>query len=183
MMILLYPKSPELPCWGRGQLCILSCYLVLRGSSKRTQFYLLMFGHCSLLCSIKSVGNSCTFFPPKYIHPLKQVRHQPCHHNLEAAYHGSLVLALLKANLDPPIVDVVFTYSKHSNDFLLLSYMLLSKLQQPCSFNLHADHIIWSAGLGKSQAEIKITGRNINNLRYADDTTLMAESGEKLSAS
>ena len=42
---------------------------------------------------------------------------------------------------------------------------------------------MWSAGLGKSQAEIKITGRNINNIRYADDTTLMAESGEKLSAS
>ena len=58
--------------------------------------------------------------------------------------------------------------------------MLLSKLQQPCSFNLHADHIIWSAGLGKSQAEIKITGRNINNLRYADDTTVMAESEEEL---
>ena len=58
--------------------------------------------------------------------------------------------------------------------------MLLSKLQQPCSFNLHADHIIWSAGLGKSQAEIKITGRNINNLRYADDTTLMAEIEEEL---
>ena len=39
---------------------------------------------------------------------------------------------------------------------------------------------MWSAGLGKSQAEIKITRRNINNLRYADDTTLMAESKEEL---
>ena len=40
-----------------------------------------------------------------------------------------------------------------------------------------------NARLNEAQAEIKITGRNINNLRYADDTTLMAESGEKLSAS
>ena len=66
---------------------------------------------------------------------------------------------------------------------LLLSYLLLSKLQQPCLCNLHAEHIMRNAGLGKSQAEIKIAGRNINNFRYADDTTLMAESGEKLSAS
>ena len=39
---------------------------------------------------------------------------------------------------------------------------------------------MWNPGLGKSQAEIKITGRNINNLRYADNTTLMAESEEEL---
>ena len=39
---------------------------------------------------------------------------------------------------------------------------------------------MWSAGLDEVQAEIKISGRNINNLRYADDTTLMAESGEEL---
>ena len=39
-------------------------------------------------------------------------------------------------------------------------------------FNLHAEYIMWNAGLDEAQAEIKITGRNINNLRYADDTTL-----------
>ena len=43
-------------------------------------------------------------------------------------------------------------------------------------FNLHAEHIMWNTGLHESQAEIKIAGRNINNFRYADDTTLMAES-------
>ena len=42
----------------------------------------------------------------------------------------------------------------------------------PCLFNLHAEYIMWNAGLDEAQAEIKITGRNINNLRYADDTTL-----------
>ena len=48
----------------------------------------------------------------------------------------------------------------------------------PCLFNLHAEYIIWNAGLDAAQAGIKIAGRNINNLRYADDTTLMAESKE-----
>ena len=46
----------------------------------------------------------------------------------------------------------------------------------PCLFNLYAEYIMRNAGLEETQAGIKITGRNINNLRYADDTTLMAES-------
>ena len=49
----------------------------------------------------------------------------------------------------------------------------------PCLFNLYAEYIMRTAGLDETQARIKIAGRNINNLRYADDTTLMAES-EKL---
>ena len=48
----------------------------------------------------------------------------------------------------------------------------------PCLFNLHAEYIMRNAGLDEAQAGIKIAGRNINNLRYADDTTLMAESEE-----
>ena len=50
----------------------------------------------------------------------------------------------------------------------------------PCLFNFYAEYIKWNAGLDEAQAGIKITGRNNNNLRYADDTTLMAESEEKL---
>ena len=50
----------------------------------------------------------------------------------------------------------------------------------PCLFNLYAEYIIRNAGLEEAQAGIKISGRNINNLRYADDTTLMAESREEL---
>ena len=50
----------------------------------------------------------------------------------------------------------------------------------PCLFNLYAEYIIENAGLEEAEAGIKIAGRNINNLRYADDTTLMAESEEKL---
>ena len=49
-----------------------------------------------------------------------------------------------------------------------------------CLFNLHADYIMRNAGLDEAQAGIKIAGRNINNLRYADDTTLMAASEEEL---
>ena len=48
----------------------------------------------------------------------------------------------------------------------------------PCLFNLHAEYIMRNSGLDEAQAGIKIAGRNINNLRYADDTNLMAESGE-----
>ena len=50
----------------------------------------------------------------------------------------------------------------------------------PCLFNLHAKYITRNAGLYKAQTGIKITGRNINHLRYADDTALMAESKEEL---
>ena len=50
----------------------------------------------------------------------------------------------------------------------------------PCLFNFYAEYIMRNAGLEEAQAGIKIAGRNINNLRYADDTTLMAESAEEL---
>ena len=50
----------------------------------------------------------------------------------------------------------------------------------PCLFNLYAEYIRRNAGLEEAQAGIKIAGRNINNLRYADDTTLMVESEEEV---
>ena len=50
----------------------------------------------------------------------------------------------------------------------------------PCLFNFYAEHIVRNAGLNEAQAGIKIARRNINNLRYADGTTLMAESEEEL---
>ena len=50
----------------------------------------------------------------------------------------------------------------------------------PCLFNLCAEYIMWNAGLDEAQAGIQIAGRNINSLRYADDTTLMAESKEEI---
>ena len=50
----------------------------------------------------------------------------------------------------------------------------------PCLFNLYAEYIMRNAGLEEAHAGIKIAGRNTNNLRYADDTTLMAENEEEL---
>ena len=50
----------------------------------------------------------------------------------------------------------------------------------PCLFNFYADYIMRNAGLEEAQAGVKIARRNINNLRYVDDTTLMAESEEEL---
>ena len=50
----------------------------------------------------------------------------------------------------------------------------------PCLFNIYAEYIMWNAGVDEAQAGIKIARRNISNLRYANDTTLMAESKEEL---
>ena len=55
-----------------------------------------------------------------------------------------------------------------------------SCILSPCQFNFYAEYMIRNAGLEEAQAGIKIDGRSINNLRYADDTTLMAESQEEL---
>ena len=60
--------------------------------------------------------------------------------------------------------------------FQIGKYCILS----PCLFNLYAEHIMQNARLDEAQSGIKIAGRNINNLRYSDDTTLMAESEEEL---
>ena len=56
----------------------------------------------------------------------------------------------------------------------------LHLIRSPCLLNLYSEYIIQNAGLDESQSGIKIAGRNINNLRYADDTTLIAESKEEL---
>ena len=50
----------------------------------------------------------------------------------------------------------------------------------PCLFDIYAEYNMWNAGLDETQAGIKIAGRNINNLKYADDTTLMEEREEEL---
>ena len=55
-----------------------------------------------------------------------------------------------------------------------------SYILPPCLFNIYAEYIMWNAGLDEAQAGIKIARRNINNLRYADYTIIMAESKEEL---
>ena len=55
---------------------------------------------------------------------------------------------------------------------------IVSLHHPPCSFNLYVENIMWNAELDEAQAGIKTAGRNINNLKHADDTTLMEESEE-----
>ena len=57
-----------------------------------------------------------------------------------------------------------------------------SYILSPCQFNLYAEYIMWNAGLDEAPAGVKIARKNIYNLRYADDTTLMAESKEELNS-
>ena len=66
------------------------------------------------------------------------------------------------------------TGSKLGKEYIKAIYL------SPCLFNLYVECIMWNAGLHDSQVGIKISGRNINNLKNADDTTLMAESEEEL---
>ena len=65
-----------------------------------------------------------------------------------------------------------------TNWFLIGKGVCQGCILSPCLFNLYAEYIMRNAGLGEAQAGIKIARRNINNFRYTDDTTLMAESEE-----
>ena len=60
--------------------------------------------------------------------------------------------------------------------------MCIKTILSPCLFNLYAEYVIRNIGLDEAQAGVKIAGRNISNLRYADDTTLLAESEEELTS-
>ena len=77
-----------------------------------------------------------------------------------------------KQQLEPSMEQLIGSRSRKEYDRAVCCY--------PVFFNLYAEHIMRNAGLDELQARIKIGGRNINNLRYADDTTVMAESEEEL---
>ena len=67
-----------------------------------------------------------------------------------------------------------------TTDWFKIGKEVCQGCMSPCLFNLHAEYIMWNTWLNESQAGINNAGRNINNLRYADETTLMAESEEEL---
>ena len=69
---------------------------------------------------------------------------------------------------------------QQNNALVPISEKSMSSILSPCLFNLYEEYIMQNAGLDEAQAGIKIGGRNINSLRYADDTTLMAKSKEEL---
>ena len=86
----------------------------------------------------------------------------------------------LLRNLDAGQEAIVRTGHGTTNWFQTGKGVRQGCILSPCLFNFYAEYIMRSAGLDEAQAEIKIAGRNINNLRYTDDTTLMAESEEEL---
>jgi len=77
-----------------------------------------------------------------------------------------------------------YSYSSYTTDWFQIGKGVCQGcILSPCLFNLYAEYIMRNAGLEEAKAGIKIAGRNINNLRYADDTTLVAESEEELKSS
>ena len=89
-------------------------------------------------------------------------------------------LTYLLRNLYAGEEDTVRTGHRTSDCFQIGKGVHQDCILSPCLFNLYAEYIMTNAGLEEAQAGIMIAGRNINNLRYADDTTLMAESEEEL---
>ena len=89
------------------------------------------------------------------------------------------VTCLLR-NLDAGQEATVRTEHGTTDWFQIGKVLRQGCILSPCLFNLYAEYIMRNTGLEETQAGIKIAGRNINNLRYADDTTLMAESEEEL---
>ena len=79
---------------------------------------------------------------------------------------------------DPILYCLQEIHFRHKEKYTML--VRQGCILSPCLFNFYAEHIMRNAGLEETQGGIKIAGRNINNLRYADDTTLMAESEEEL---
>ena len=77
--------------------------------------------------------------------------------------------------------EATFTTGHGTTDWFLIGKGVHQGcILSSCLFNLSAEYIMRNAGLEEAEAGIKVVGRNINNLRYADDTTLIAESGEEL---
>ena len=89
-------------------------------------------------------------------------------------------LTCLLRNLEAGQEATVRTGHGTTDWFQIRKGVLQGYILSPCLFNFYEEYIMQNVGLVEAQAGIKISGRNINNLRYADDITLMAESEEKL---
>ena len=84
------------------------------------------------------------------------------------------------ASLGEIVETLISFYIETTDWFQIGKGVCQGCILSPCLFNFYAEYIMRNAGLEEAQAGIKIAGRNINNFRYADDTTLMAESEEEL---
>ena len=99
-----------------------------------------------------------------------------CGKEIEIPDHFTCLLRNLYAGQEA----TVRTEDRTTDWFQIGKGVRQGSILSPCLFNLHAEYIMKNAGLDEAQAGIKIARRNINNLRYADDTTLMGESEEEL---
>ena len=128
---------------------------------------------------IWEVQKTISFFFLNYTKAFDCVDHNKLWENLKEM--GTLDhLSCLQRNLYAGQEATVRTGHGITDWFQIGKGVSQDSLLLPCLLNVHAEPIMRNAGLNEAQAGIKIAGRNINNLRYADDTTLMAESEEEL---
>ena len=134
-------------------------------------------GYSSLGCKRLDSGamHICTHFSKI----TKKMEWPDCLPTVILIYHFSALSSLNKYNRKCQEATVRTGHGK-TDWFQVGKGVHQSCILSPCLFNLYAEYIMWNARLDEAQAGIKITGRNINNLKYADDTTLMAQSTEEL---
>ena len=131
-----------------------------------------LLNHCLSpgMWSLKVLWSYCPREPPAHLclcHPARG--RQPSSDNGNFSHH--LSPKVLQGNAENVCRNSVIYIRKEVRQGWILSL---------CLFNFYAEYIMWNAGLDEAEAGIKIARRNINNLRYADGTTLMAESKEEL---
>ena len=127
-----------------------------------------------------SAGSSKKRVPEKHLFLLYWLCQSLCvdHNKLENSERDHLTCLL--RNLNAGQEATVRTRHGPTDWFQIGKWVCQGCILSPCLFNLYAEYIMRNTGLEEAQAGIKIVGRNINNLRYAEDTTLMAESEEEL---
>ena len=145
--------------------------------------------------SLKSVLFSCSVMSDSLRSHESQHARPPCPSPTLGAYPNScpsspvmpsshLILCcplLLLAPIPPRIREATIRTGHGTTDWFQIGKgVRQGSILSPCLFNLYAEYIMRNTGLEEAQAGIKIAGRNVNNLRYADDTTFMAESEEEL---
>ena len=117
---------------------------------------------------IKSLAhNQCSYY--YYFFLMQSIHRSPNH-----------LTCLLKNLYAGQEATVRIRHGTTTHSFQIGKGVCQSCILSPCLFNFYAEYIMWNTGLDEPQAGIKTAGRNINNFRYTDDTTLMAESEEEL---
>ena len=134
---------------------------------------------CWIIGKAREFHKNIYFYFVDYAKPFDYVDHNKLWKILKEMGIPELLTCLLR-NLYAGQEATVRTGHGTTDWFQITKGVCQGCILSPCLYNLYAQYIMRNAGLEEAQAWIKISGRNINNLRYADDTTLMAESEEEL---